>query len=186
MAEEQSILFGAGEIFIVPDDIDVDSATDEEIEDALVKIGESSGEATLNYSGEFADVRGGKHNQILASFMTSESTNFNCGVVTFDLSKISEFLPGFYNEEEDADGNVTERTLGLGGKTSVPVKQLRFVHEKRQDGKDIYVDMWKAQNRSGLEMTFSPEAESVFNMEFTLLADDSKSDGNIVRITEEL
>jgi hypothetical protein len=65
------------------------------------------------------------------------------------------------------------------------VKQLRFIHEK-EDGKKIYLDMHKAQNRSGLQWTFNAEENTSFDFEFTLLADQTKTNGNIVTIKEEI
>ncbi|WP_404443431.1 hypothetical protein LG307_14750 [Sutcliffiella horikoshii] len=177
----QEILFGAGTLYIIPDDIDIDNSLDELVKDALIKIGESSGEATLNVTQNFADVRGGALNQELGSFMTSEEVLFNAGICTFDMEKIAEVSAAYFNE----DVTNSKRTLGIGGMRTVPIKQLRYVHTKRSDGKELYIDMFRAQNRSGLQMTFNPEAESVFNFEFKLLADPDKENGNIVRITEE-
>ncbi|WBL16377.1 hypothetical protein [Sutcliffiella sp. NC1] len=178
--EKQEILFGAGDIYIVPSQIDVDSATEEEIEASLIKIGESSGESTLNFTQNFVDVRGGALNQEIASFMTSEEATFNAGIVTFDLQKISAISSAYYSETDE------KRVLGLGGQQTVPINHLRFVHTKRTDGMKLYLDMFRAQNRSGLQMTFNPESESVFNFEFKLLADPKRNNGNIVRITEEV
>lgn len=167
MAEE--ILFGTGELFIV---------TDGEVE---TKVGESSGEAALVVSNEFRDVRGGAKNQVLKSIMTSESVTFNSGILTYDLKSIKDFVAGYYTE--DTLGGT--RTLGIGGKVDVPVNQMRFIHTK-EDGKKITINMFKAQNRAGLNWTFNPEEETVFGYEFTLLADTTKTNGNIVQITEEI
>jgi hypothetical protein len=175
------ILFGAGDIYIVPETLDLETATEAEITAALVKVGESNGEATLAIEYEFVDVRGGVGNQLLKSFMTSESVSFNAGIVTYDMKNISEFIAATYNE--DTAGG--KRTLGIGGVKNVPIKRLRFVHTK-EDGKTITLDMHKAQNRNGLEWTFNNEEASVFEFEFTLFADKSKTNGNIVTITEEI
>ncbi|KHF40703.1 hypothetical protein [Halalkalibacter okhensis] len=177
---ENSILFGAGELFVLPDSVDLDESTEEEIEEAMLKIGESSGESTLNYTQEFYDVRGGVGNDILASFVTSEEVMFNAGVCTLDMKVLNEISSTYYNEDE------SKRTLGIGGKRTVPVKQMLFVHTKRQDGKKLKLKMYRAQNRSGLQLTFNPTAESVFNFEFKLLSDPSKTNGNIVKIVEEI
>jgi hypothetical protein len=165
----QEILFGTGELFIVAED------------ETETKVGESSGEATLNASNEFTDVRGGVKNQIIGSFMTSETVIFNAGIVTYDLKNISEFMAGYFSEDTTAG----TRTLGIGGKRTVPIKRLRFVHTK-EDGKTITLEMHRAQNRSGLQWTFNAEEATAFDFEFTLLADTTKSDGNIVTITEEI
>ncbi|MGD6831435.1 hypothetical protein ACQCT5_04700 [Sutcliffiella halmapala] len=177
----EPILFGSGTLYIVPDTIDIDTATEEEIEAALLQIGESSGEASLNVTQNFADVRGGELNQIISSFMTSEEVVFNAGICTLNLERLSEISAAYYED----DTLSSKRTMGIGGLRTVPIKQLRFVHTKRVDGKPLYLDMFRAQNRSGLQMVFNPEAETVFNFEFKLLADSSRPNGNIVRITEE-
>jgi hypothetical protein len=182
MAEKQEILFGTGEVFIVNDDsLDIETATDTEIETATTKVGESNGEATLAIEYEFADVRGGAKNALLKSFMTSESVTFNAGVVTYDLKTISEFMAGYFSE----DTTTGKRKFGIGGKTTVPIKKLLFVHTK-EDGKRIFMMMHKAQNRSGLEWAFNNEENTPFAFEFTLLADTSKQDGNLVTIVEEI
>lgn len=178
--ETQPILFGAGDIYIVPDGIDVDVATEAEIEAAMIKLGESSGESTLSFTESFADVRGGALNQKIASFKTNEEATFNGGIVTLNLEKFAEITSGYYSESEG------KKVMGLGGKQTVPIKHLRFVHTKKSDGLRLILDMFKAQNRSGLQMTFNPEQESVFTFEFNLLADLSRTNGNIVRITEEV
>jgi hypothetical protein len=170
MANE--ILFGSGELFIVTDNAGVEVET---------KVGESSGEASLNVSYDFRDIRGGSKNQILKSMATSETVAFNCGILTYDLNSIKDFVAGYYAEDTTAG----TRTLGIGGNLNVPVKQLRFVHTK-EDGKTITLDMYKAQNRAGLNWVFNPEEETVFGYEFTLLADTAKTNGNIVQITEQI
>ncbi|WP_100408439.1 hypothetical protein [Bacillus solitudinis] len=177
-----SILFGAGELFVLPETVDLDTSTDSEIEAAMLKIGESSGESTLNYSTDFYDVKGGVLNQTIASFVTSEEVMFNAGVCTLDMGILNEISATYYSEDELTG----KRTLGIGGKLTVPVKQLLFIHTKRQDGKKLKLKMYKAQNRSGIQLTFNPESESVFNFEFKLLADQSRQDGNIVKIEEEI
>jgi hypothetical protein len=181
MAEKQEILFGSGDIFIVSDTLDLQTATEAEIDAALVKVGESNGEATLNIAYEFVDVRGGKLNQLLKSFMSSESVNFNAGLITFDLKMISEFLAATFSEDTTAG----KRILGIGGVKNVPIKRLRFVHYK-EDGKRLIMDMHKAQNRTGLEWVFNSEEATPFSFEFTLFADPTKTNGNIVTITEEI
>lgn len=177
---KKGILFGAGTLYVLPPERDIDLDPDEEIENALIKIGESSGEATLNFTENFHSVFGGELNQEIANFKMNEECTFNAGVCTFDMEKINEITSSYYSEDGD------KRTLGLGGKMTAPLRHLRYVHTKREDGKKIYLDMFQAQNQSGLEMTFNPESESVFNWEFKLLADQSRQNGNIVRITEEI
>lgn len=178
MSKEHNILFGSGELFIVPNSVDLETATEEEIESALELVGESSGEASLIVENEFHDVRGGRGHGVLASFRTSEEITFNAGIVTFDLDKISQFLAGEYEESVD------KRTLKLGTNHSVPINRLRFVHTKQADGKRIILDMHRAQNRSGLEMNFNAEEESVFELEFSLQR--AKDKDNILTITEEI
>ncbi|WP_337019947.1 hypothetical protein [Oceanobacillus massiliensis] len=171
MEEPKEVLFGTGELFIVTtDEMDVETET---------KVGESNGEAALNIATEFVDVRGGVGNDILKSVRTSETITFNAGFVTFDLEVISKFLAGNYSEDTEAG----LLTFELGGAYKVPVNHLRFIHTK-DDGKKITMDMWKAQNRAGLEWIFNSEEASAFAFEFTLAKDTSKN--NIVVITEEI
>lgn len=176
--DEHNILFGAGELFIVPDDIDLEEDTEEEIEEALELVGQSNGEASLIIENEFEKVRGGRGHQVLASFQTEENITFNAGIVTFELDKLSEFLPGDYEETED------EKVLKLGGNYTIPIKRLRFVHYKKMDGKRLIMDMHKAQNEAGLEMEFNAEEATAFELEFSL--QKAKNKDNIVTITEEI
>jgi hypothetical protein len=176
MAEKQEILFGTGELYIIPEGVDLATSTESD----WLKVGESNGEAALNIEYEFVDVRGGVKNQILKSVMTSETVSFNAGVVTYDLNVVSKFMAGYYSE----DTALGKRTFGIGGNKTVPIQQLRFVHTK-DDGYKITMDMFKAQNRAGLEWTFNSEENTAFAFEFTLAADPTKTNGNIVQITEE-
>lgn len=176
--DDYNILFGAGELFIVPDEIDLEEATEEEIEGALVLVGESSGEAALIIENEFENVRGGKGHQILGTFRTEENISFNAGIITFQMENISKFLAGKYSETE------TEKIWKLGGDYTVPVNRLRFVHTKQVDGKRIILDMHKAMNQAGLEMNFNATEASAFNLEFVL--HKAKNRDNIVTIIEEI
>lgn len=173
-----NILFGTGDLFIVPEEIDLEEATEEEIEESLILVGESAGEASLILEQEFHDVRGGKDNQILASFRTEENITFNAGIVELHLENMSQFLPGEFSEQGD------KKVLKLGGGYQIPVNRLRFVHYKKIDGKRLILDMHKAQNKAGLEMNFNNEEHSIFELEFTLQKSQNKD--NIVTITEEI
>lgn len=175
---KNEILFGTGDLFIVTEEDDGSGSTTE----VETKVGESNGEASLNFEYEFTDVNGGASNQTLASFKTSETVLFNAGLVTYDLKTISEFMAGEFTEDTTAG----TRTFGVGGSYTVPIKRLRFVHTKKQDGKTITLEMFKAQNQTGLEWTFNNEEATAFEFEFKLLADPSKSNGNIVQIIEEI
>ncbi|MCK0470892.1 hypothetical protein [Halalkalibacter sp. APA_J-10(15)] len=178
--KKESILFGSGDIYVLPESVDLDTSTDAEIEAAMIKIGESSGEAQLTHTQEWHEVKGGAQNNAIAAFVTSEDVIFNGGICTFDFKAINEITATYYSEDE------TKRTMGIGGKLNVPVKQMLFVHTKRTDGKKIKLKMYRAQNRSGMQLTFSPESESVFNFEIKLLADPTRENGNVVKIEEEL
>src|SRR5690625_107319 len=122
--KDYNIIFGSGELFIVPDSVDLETDDEETIEAALELIGESNGEASLNLEPEFHDVRGGKGHHVLASFQTAEDITFNAGIVTLDLEKLSQIMASNYEETE------TERILKLGGSYTIPVNRLRFVHYK--------------------------------------------------------
>lgn len=176
--KDYNIIFGSGELFIVPDSVDLENDDEETIESALQLIGESNGEASLNLEPEFHDVRGGAGNHVLASFQISEEIVFNAGIVTLDLERLSDIMASDFKETE------TERILKLGGNYTIPVNRLRFVHYKKQDGKRLILDMHKAMNQAGLELSFNAEEESVFELEFTLMK--AKNKDNIVTITEEI
>lgn len=176
--KDYNILFGSGELFIVPDSIDLEEATEEGIEESLVLVGESSGEAGLIIENDFYDVKGGRSHGVLASFVTSETITFNAGIVTLDLEVLSQFLAGDFTE------TAKERVLKLGGDYTIPINRLRFVHYKKLDGKRLILDMHKAMNKAGLELNFNAEEASVFNLEFTLMK--AKGKDNIVTITEEI
>lgn len=176
--EDHNILFGSGELFIVPDDIDLEEATEEDIEESLVLVGKSSGEASLIIENEFENVRGGKGHHILATFRTEENITFNAGIITFEMDKISQFTAGNFTETE------SKRVWKLGGDYSIPINRLRFVHTKQVDGKRIILDMHKAMNQAGLEMNFNATEASVFELEFVLQKAAGKD--NIVTIIEEI
>ncbi|MBE2914740.1 hypothetical protein HPJ92_01870 [Anoxybacillus flavithermus] len=175
--ETNTILLGSGDLFLGVVD---PNATEEEIEKALVKIGEISGGATLIYKPDFKEVRGGAKNNVLANFMTSESVTFKTGLCTFDLKNISRLNAANYTEDTKSG----TRRVGIGGLRDVPINFLRFVHYK-PNNKRLIVNIFKAQNQNGFELNFDAEKETVLDMEFIALATDKK-DGNLVEIIEEL
>lgn len=180
----QNVLLGSGELFVldsvaVPDPV---NATESDIDNNLIKIGEISGGATLTYSTEFKAVKGGKLNQEITRFLTNEEVIFKSGLLTWDMSNISKLLAVDYSE----DGVNNTRRIGIGGMSNVPINYMRFVHTKKEDGKDIKINMFKAQNQKGIELNFDPENETVIDLEFKLLADNARSNGNIVEIVEEI
>jgi hypothetical protein len=180
----QTVLLGSGDLYIldsaaVPDPV---NATEEEIDNNLIKIGEISSGATLTYSTEFKTVKGGALNQEIARFLTSEQISFKTGIVTWDMKNISKLIAAHYSEDQTAE----TRRLGIGGLGNVPINYLRFQHLKKTDGKYIKINMFKAQNQNGIEIPFNSENETVIDVEFKLLADTARTNGNIVEIIEEL
>lgn len=178
MAEANKILLGSGDLYIGQVD---PNASETEIETALVKIGEISGGATLTYEPEFEEVRGGAQNAVLAVFKTAESVTFTTGLITFDLENIAKLNAAYYSE----DTTEGKRRVGIGGLRDVPVNYLRFVHTK-PDGKRVMVNIFKAQNQKGFELSFDPEDATVMDLEFIALAVPNKTDGNLVEIVEEI
>lgn len=174
---EEKIILGSGELFLGA--VDVATATEEQIEVALTKAGEIQGGATLFYSPTFKDIRGGKHNGILASFKTQEEVRFTSGLLTWELENLAKIFPANYSED------ATKRRIGLGGVNETKINYLRFVHEK-PNGKKLIVNLFKAQNQSGFQFSFDPENESVLDLEFKALAVQNKEDGNLVEIIEEI
>lgn len=176
--DDYNIIFGSGELYIVPEGIDLEDDDEETIEEALQLIGESNGEASLNIEPEFHDVKGGRGHHVLASFQTNEEITFNAGIVTLDLERLGDIMASHFEENEK------ERILKLGGNYTIPVNRLRFVHYKKQDGKRLIIDMHRAMNKAGLELSFNAEEESVFELEFALMK--AKNKDNIVTIVEEI
>ncbi|WP_273130017.1 hypothetical protein [Bacillus weihaiensis] len=178
MAQE-TVLLGSGTLLLA-EGIDPTSATEEEIEAALVEVGKISEGASLTLENEFVEVRGGQKNQIIDTFQTNETVTFSTGICTWDLSKMSKFTSASYTE----DKTTGKRRMGIGGLPMVKPSYLRFEHEKK-DGFKIKINMFKAQNQAGLTLNFNNEDPSVQEYEFKLLADNSKSNGNLVEIVEE-
>lgn len=174
----EKIILGSGELFLGNVE-NVATASEEEIEAALTKAGEIQGGATLFYTPTFKDVRGGKHNGVLASFKTQEEVRFTSGLLTWELENLNKIFPAAYSQ------NGSTRRVGLGGVNETKVNYLRFVHE-RPNGKKLTVNMFKAQNQSGFQFTFDPENESILDLEFKALAVQNKEDGNLVEIIEEI
>lgn len=177
---EQTVLLGSGSIYIA-EGIDASSATEAEIEAALVEVGQISEGASLTLESEYQEVRGGQKNQILEVFQTNESVTFSTGVCTWDLKKMSQFTSSAYSENEENG----ERRLGIGGLPMVKPSYLRFEHEKK-DGLKIKINMFKAQNQGGLQLNFNNEDATVQEYEFKMLADSTKQNGNLVEIIEEI
>lgn len=177
MAEDNYIL-GSGDLLIGTVD-NVATATDEEIEAALVNVGAISGGAVLTYTPTLYNVESANRGTI-ASFKTSEEVIFRTGILTWNLENLEKLSAGYYSE----DIETRTRRLGLGGTKNIPINYVRFVHTK-PNGNTLTMNLFKAQAQSGFELTFDKEQETVIDAEFKALAVIGKNDGNLVEIIDQ-
>lgn len=177
--KEDNFLLGSGDLFI-GQVADPATATEEEIAEALENVGAISGGAILTYKPSFQEVKSANRGTLF-TMLTEEEITFKSGLLTWDLANLEKLSAAHYSE----DTTKGERRIGLGGLKQVPVNYLRFVH-KKVDGKKLTVNLFRAQNQSGFELTFDGEKETVLDAEFKALACPGKEQGNAVEIIEEI
>jgi hypothetical protein len=177
--QEDTILLGSGDLYlgVVPNPA---TATEEEIEAALVNVGAISGGAELVYKPSFKPIESANRGEIM-SFLTKEEVTFKSGILTWNLENLSKLSAAYYSEDTTSG----TRRIGIGGVKNVPVNYLRFVHTKPDD-KKLTVNIFRAQAQSGFKLNFDNEKETVIDAEFKALAVTGKTDGNLVEIIEEI
>lgn len=177
--ENTQVILGSGDLFLGTV-ANVETATETEIEAALSHVGAISGGASLQYSPTFTDVKGGRNNGVVASFLTSEEVTFTSGILHFDLDNLGKINPAVVT----TDVATNTRRLGLGGVNALNINYLRFIHTK-PSGKKLTVNIFKAKNTNGFTLTFDPSKETIIDAQFKALA-TGKTNGNLVEIIEEL
>lgn len=174
-----NIILGSGKLYLGQIS-NVETATEAEIDAALVEVGSISGGASLEYSPDVYEVESANYGT-LARWLTREEITFKSGILTWNIENLSKLNPAFFSYDI---ANNTKR-VGIGGNSNLPVNYLRFVHEK-PTGKTLTVNIFKAQNLSGFSITFDKGKETVLDAEFKALSVPSKTDGNLVEIIEQL
>jgi hypothetical protein len=129
----------------------------------------------LTYDAKIQDVRSANRG-LLMSFITQEDVSFKCGVMTWLIDNLEKIAPATVT----TDVATGKKTVKIGGKGSLPVNYLRFIHKKK-DGGELIVNIAKAQSVGGFTFTFDNEKPNITNYEFKALA---CSDGTLVEIIE--
>lgn len=175
------IMLGMGELYL-GQVTNPKTATEDAIIAALKNIGVIDSGASLEYSPDIQEIKGGNRLGVLARWITNEDVTFKTGIMTFVLENLAAIAPGSLT----VDGTTGKKTFKVGGKTNLPVNYLRFVHHKK-DGGDLIYNIYNAQVTKGFSMNFDPDKATVIDVEFHSLAGTSaedQADGSIMEIVE--
>lgn len=170
----EPILLGSGELYLGTVE-NPETADDATIEAALVNVGAIDSGASLQYKPTIKDVYSANRGLIM-SFITQEKVTFKCGVMTWKIDNLEKVAPTTIT----TDTITGKKTIKIGGKGSLPVNYLRFIHKKK-DGGELIVNILKAINTNGFAFSFDNEKPNVTDYEFKALA---CSDGTLVEIIE--
>lgn len=167
------IILGSGELYLGKV---AEGATDAVIDAALSNVGYIESGATLNYKPTTKDIETANRGTIM-SYITKEDVSFKTGIISWKIENLALLAPATVT----TDATKKTKKVVVGGKGSLPVNYLRFVHTK-DDGKKLIVNIYKTQQTSGFELNFDKEKPLSLNYEFKALA---SADGSLVEIIEE-
>ncbi len=172
---ENQIILGSGELYlgVVANPETADEAT---IEAALKNIGAIESGATLEYKPSIKEIESANRGT-LKRFITKEEVNFDCGILHWLVDNLALLAPATVT----TDATSGTKTVKIGGKGSLPVNYLRFVHTKKDGSGTITVNILKAQNTNGFSFAFDKEKPLSIGYQFSALA---TSDGTLVEIVE--
>lgn len=170
------ILFGTGELYLGKIEGDVKTATEPEIQAALVNVGAIESGATFTYKPDIYNVE--SHNRgLLAQFITKEEVTFKVGIIRWNLDNLAKVTPGLVGSN-----SATKKIKG-GGIKVLPVNYLRYVVEK-PDGKKLTLNIFKASSTDGFALAFGDQ-ETKQDLTFTALSTGA-SEGNLFEIIDEV
>lgn len=172
--KKDEIILGSGDLYVL--DFSGTVPSDETIEVDANQIGAIKGGASLTYNASLYTVTDDMR-RVAETIITGEEVIFKSGYLKFalgDLARLS--LSSRLSTTE------SEEVLEIGGQTVIKKSLIRFVHT-RQNGKKLRVTV-VGTPKTGFELAFSPEAESVLNAEFNGEPQDAR--GTLVKITKEL
>lgn len=173
--DSNNYILGSGELYLGTIE-NIETATEEQIATALENVGSIEKGASLSYKVSTKDIETANRG-IIDKIITKEEVIFKTGVLSWKLDNLQRLAPATVTK----DATKNTKTLTIGGKGSIPVNYLRFVHTKK-DGKKLIVNIFKAMSEGGFEFEFDSEKPLSVNYEFTSLA---KRDGTLVEIIEE-
>ena len=175
MAASKKIILGSGHLYIAEYDSSTGIPEDAvlEVEDNL--LGHIQGGATLKYEPEFYTVSC-DCGEVKQTFLTKETVTLTSGVLTWNGNTLGK-LCSTARVTEDASAKT--RTVKIGGLTNFIDKTyvIRFKH--LNNGSRVTI---VGNNTSGFEFAYSPDKETVVNVEFTAKSIDDK--GTLVEFTE--
>jgi hypothetical protein len=172
--EADPIILGSGELYLGKV-ASPDTATEDVILTALKNVGAIESGASLTYKPTIKEIDSANRG-VIARFVSKEEVNFKCGVMTWLVDNLALLSPASVTTEAITG----TKTVKIGGKGSLPVNYLRFIHTKKTGG-TLTVNIMKAQNTSGFSLTFDNEKPTSVNYEFSAL---SLTDGTLVEIIE--
>lgn len=173
--ETDPIILGSGELYLGQIN-NVEEASEEEIDAALKNVGAIESGATLTYTPTIQEIESANRGTI-ARFVSKEEVTFNCGVMTWVLENLANLAPATVETDPDTG----TKKIRIGGKGTLPINYLRFIHKKKDGSGELIVNIFKAQATNGFSFSFDSENPLSINYEFSALSDKN---GNLVEIIE--
>lgn len=165
------VILGSGDLYLVaysgtiPDDTSIEITNN--------NVGDISGGASLDYKPTVYEVENDKR-QVLKRFITKEEVTFKSGVLNFDVANLQKLCNGTVTV------GATEKSIKIGGATSLSSYLLHFVHTK-DDGKKLRVQIVVTAS-DGFTLTFAKDKETIVDAVFKAL---SQTDGTLIIIRDQ-
>lgn len=173
---KQRMILGSGKLYLIPFAEEIPEEDEICVDTNLFCY--ISGGATVTYTPE-SYVAKDDLGYVSKTVLTNEEATLSTGIATIN-GNILDRLVDTARVTEDTVGK--KRTVKIGGiGNSKNAKYiLCFHHEDKVDG-DIWVTI-VGQNQAGLEFSFTKDAETIIDAEFTCLVQDSE--GTLIKYTE--
>ena len=174
MEKNEEILLGSGEVYMY-EYTGAEIPVHEEIETVDHNVGHCNSGFSIEYKPELYDVKN-QHGKIVKRFIISEELTVKTGIISWSLDKLSMLSTAVLN----IDTVKKVRRLVFGGKGSLKVVLVRFVHTKENGKKLRFTAI--AQGGNGFALEFDQKELSI---DATLAAIERKKDW-LAEFEEEL
>lgn len=174
MNKKEEVLLGAGEVYM-HEYTDGEIPAHEEIETDDHNVGHCNSGFSIEYKPELYDVKN-QYGKIVKRFIISEEITVKTGIISWSLDKLAILSTAVIN----FDAVEKVRKLVFGGKGSLKVVLVRFVHTKENGKKLRFTAI--AQGGNGFALEFDQKELSI---DATLAAIERKK-GWLAEFEEEL
>lgn len=174
--DAEVITLGSGDLMIKEYSDAMPAYTDFDVTTDL--LGRIQGGATLEYSGEWYDVKDDT-GKVVKTIITEEEATLKSGIITWNGKTLTKLC---------STARVTEtegiRTVKIGGVGNHDGKSyaLCFHHTDKTDG-DVWIVI-RGVNQGGFSLAFAKDKETVIDAEFKCLPQDDE--GTLIQYIEEI